>query len=56
MRCASCKKKVGSVSFTCLCEHSFCVACRLPEVHACPVKRDEKVVLPKVVAAKVEKI
>lgn len=56
MRCSQCKKKVGLVHFTCVCAATYCVQCRLPEAHACPVKVVKEVVLPKVVAPKVEQI
>ena len=56
MRCTKCKKKVGILPFTCVCEAVYCVQCRLPEAHACPVKAVKEVVLPKVVAPKVEPI
>lgn len=55
MKCACCKKKVPAVSFTCAgCGVLHCVTCRLPEVHHCPVKVVKEVVLPKVVAPKLE--
>jgi predicted nucleic acid binding AN1-type Zn finger protein len=57
MKCACCKKKVQlGLSFTCICGGVHCVTCRLPEVHACPVEEKVAVILPKVVAPKVEKI
>jgi predicted nucleic acid binding AN1-type Zn finger protein len=53
-RCAKCKKKTA-VTFACVCQHQFCTACRLPEIHACdPPKK--KVELVKVVAEKIDKI
>lgn len=56
MRCFNCKKKTH-LEFSCSCEHKFCVSCRLPEDHKCNVKREDKVVLIKVVADKlVDKI
>lgn len=56
MKCKHCKKKLGAVQFTCACEATYCVQCRLPEAHACPVKVVKEVVLPKVVAPKVAPI
>jgi len=56
MKCKQCKKKLGAVTFPCACEGVYCVQCRLPEVHACPVKVVKEVVLPKVVAPKVQQI
>lgn len=56
MKCHCCKKKTGLVSFLCVCEASHCAKCRLPEVHSCPVKVKVGVVLPKIVAPKLEKI
>ena len=56
MKCQWCKRKVGLVVFTCVCERQHCAKCRLPEVHECPVKVETKVDLPKVVAPKIEKI
>ena len=44
------------MEFKCACGVVFCLACRLPEVHGCTVKEEEKVVLVKVVAEKVAKI
>jgi predicted nucleic acid binding AN1-type Zn finger protein len=57
MKCTHCKKKVPAVSFTCVgCGALHCVACRLPEVHACPVKVVKEVLLPVVIAPKLERI
>lgn len=55
-RCKQCKKKIGLMSFSCSCGEVYCIQCRLPEVHACPVKEVKEVVLPKVVAPKVAQI
>jgi predicted nucleic acid binding AN1-type Zn finger protein len=57
MKCTRCKKKVP-LGFTaaCACAGVFCLACRLPEVHECPAQVKEAVILPKVVAPKVEKL
>lgn len=57
MKCSSCKKRVGVLVFSCACEKTFCVACRLPEDHACPAQVKVSVVLPPAVTApKVEKL
>jgi len=57
MKCTRCKKRLPlGLSFTCACGAVHCVSCRLPEVHACPVEEKAVVILPKVVAPKVEKI
>lgn len=50
MRCEQCRKKIV-FELKCKCGKVCCIACRLPEAHACtaPV---EKIVLPKVVAPK----
>lgn len=50
MRCSHCKKRT-QIEFKCSCEKVYCVTCRLPEVHACPIKPVEKVVLPEAVRA-----
>jgi hypothetical protein len=55
MRCFCCKKKTH-IEFKCACGKVYCVGCRLPEVHKCDVKLDVKIVLEKVVTAKVDKI
>lgn len=55
-RCKQCKKKLGLMPFSCSCGEAFCIQCRLPEAHACPVKVVKEVVLPKVVAPKVDPI
>jgi predicted nucleic acid binding AN1-type Zn finger protein len=55
MKCACCKKKTV-MEFKCSCGFVYCIACRLPEVHKCAAPKEEKVVLVKVVADKVEKI
>lgn len=44
------------MEFKCACGVVVCLSCRLPEVHGCTVKEEEKVVLVKVVAEKVVKI
>ena len=44
------------LDFKCACGVVVCLSCRLPEVHGCTVKEEEKVVLVKVVAEKVAKI
>lgn len=57
MKCSHCKKKIPTtLTFTCACVGVFCLACRLPEVHACQVQVKGVVTLPKVVAPKVEKL
>lgn len=57
MKCTRCKKKVViGLEFHCVCGATHCVACRLPEVHGCPVEVKTEVILPKVVAPKVEKL
>jgi hypothetical protein len=57
MKCRHCKKKLSALVFTCACEKTFCVNCRLPEEHACPAQVKASVVLPPaVIAPKVEKI
>jgi predicted nucleic acid binding AN1-type Zn finger protein len=57
MKCAMCKKKLSAVTFTCACEKTFCVTCRLPEDHACAAQVKVSVVLPPaVIAPKVQKI
>lgn len=57
MKCTHCKKKVSeALTVTCACGAAFCLACRLPEVHACPTPVKGVVSLPKVVAPKVEKL
>ena len=56
MRCAQCKTKLAAVTFGCACEKTFCVKCRLPEVHACPAQVKKEVILPKVIASKLETI
>lgn len=33
-RCTCCRKKTV-MEFECLCKGTFCVTCRLPEVHTC---------------------
>lgn len=55
LKCDCCKKKTH-LEFGCTCNRIFCVHCRTPEVHNCTKKKEEKVVLEKVVAEKVEKI
>jgi predicted nucleic acid binding AN1-type Zn finger protein len=55
MKCAKCSKR-AVVNFTCKCTKVFCTACRLPEVHACTVTVVAPVVLPRVVAPKVQPI
>ena len=55
MKCACCKKK-SHIEFKCQCEKTFCVQCRLPEIHKCPVYKSAPVVLIKVEASKVEKL
>ena len=42
VRCAQCNKKIGLVSFPCLCEKQFCAAHRFAETHNCP-KLNEKI-------------
>ena len=56
MKCTRCKKRLSVLVFSCACEKTFCVSCRLPEDHACPVEVKKEVILPKVVASKIEKI
>jgi hypothetical protein len=56
MRCAQCKTKLAAVTFGCACEKTFCVKCRLPEVHSCPAQVKKEVILPKVIASKLETI
>ena len=57
MKCANCKKRVSlGLGFTCACGAVHCVTCRLPEDHACPAEVKKEVILPKVVAPKIEKI
>jgi hypothetical protein len=57
MKCAKCKKRLSAVTFTCTCEKTFCVTCRLPEDHACTAQVKASVVLPPaVIAPKVQKI
>lgn len=34
MRCAKCKKKI-IYEYKCPCEGSFCIKCRVPELHEC---------------------
>jgi hypothetical protein len=55
MRCHNCKKKTH-LEFKCPCENTFCIACRLPEVHKCTATFDLTIKLEKVVAEKVSKI
>ena len=55
MKCQCCKKKT-TLEFKCGCGQSFCVSCRLPEVHKCDAKEGQKIVLDRVVADKVDKI
>lgn len=57
MRCAKCKKKLSVVTFTCTCEKTYCLTCRLPEDHACPAQVKLPVVLPPaVIRVKVEQL
>lgn len=57
MKCTCCKKKVpDALTVTCACGGVHCLACRLPEVHACPAQVKGVVTLPKVIAPKVEKL
>jgi hypothetical protein len=53
-RCGNCKTKLGLVRFPCTCSSEFCSSCRLPEVHSCLAQVKKEVILPKVVAPKVE--
>lgn len=55
MKCHHCKKR-SHIEFKCHCGHVFCVACRIPECHACVSPHYEPVVLTKVVAPKVDKL
>lgn len=56
MKC-SCCKKFTHVAMKCVhCEKTFCLEHRLPEIHACPLQKVEKIKLEKVVAEKVQKI
>ena len=55
MKCSNCKKK-SHLEFACVCDKTFCVSCRTPEVHHCAVYVPAKVVLEKVVEPKVDKI
>lgn len=60
-RCSCCKKK-KIIMVTCSCKKSYCLECRLPEVHSCKYDYVEKGKLkllkdnPIVVAEKVIKI
>jgi predicted nucleic acid binding AN1-type Zn finger protein len=58
MKCTCCKKKSSELLMVkCSdCTAAFCITCRLPEVHACPAQVKKAVILPKVVAPKVEQI
>jgi predicted nucleic acid binding AN1-type Zn finger protein len=56
MKCSNCKKRLSAVTFGCACEKTFCVSCRLPEDHVCPAQVKVAVILPKVVAPKVEQL
>jgi predicted nucleic acid binding AN1-type Zn finger protein len=58
MKCSHCKKKVVEILMIKCgdCTVAFCINCRLPEVHACPAQVKKEVILPKVIASKIEKI
>ena len=57
MKCTHCKRKVSdALTVKCGCGGVHCLACRLPEVHACPAQVKGVVTLPKVIAPKVEKL
>ena len=34
-RCVECSRRLGPVSFTCKCSHTYCAKHRLPEQHHC---------------------
>ena len=58
MKCSHCKKRMQvTLVFSCTCEKTFCVHCRLPEAHACPTPPKKELALPPaVIAPKVEKL
>ena len=47
MKCESCNKKMGVMSFTCKCEKQVCLYCRIPEIHHCTFdyKSEQKIKL-----------
>ena len=61
MKCTTCKKKI-MFEYTCPCKGSFCIKCRLPELHNCTFdfKLENQLRLtkdnPVIVGEKVEKI
>ena len=58
MKCSACSKKISpGMDLKCDCQpdKKFCIACRLPEVHQCTIKK-EKVELVKCVKEKLVKI
>ena len=40
-RCTLCRKKTV-MEFECTCKGTFCVTCRLPEVHTCTADKREE--------------
>ena len=34
-RCSCCKKKLSLITFKCKCELTFCISCKMPEIHKC---------------------
>jgi len=50
-KCTHCKKKTH-LTFTCCCPGSFCVKCRMPEIHECKSYVPAKIELIKVEAEK----
>lgn len=57
-QCDKCQKTIKGVPFPCSkCNRTFCVRCRLPEIHKCTYDyKTEKVQLEKVVKDKVVRI
>lgn len=53
--CSHCKRKTGLLHFACKCGGTFCMKCRLAEVHDCAYdwKAQPITMPPRVVAAKV---
>ena len=48
-RCPCCNKKLGYITFTCKCDITFCMACKMPEEHKCTYdyKTNQKLKLEK---------
>ena len=48
-RCPCCNKKLGLIKFTCKCCITYCMKCKMPEVHKCTYdyKTSEKLKLEK---------